>query len=119
VDAYPLPSLPKLLRALRHARLYAFGLSGPIEQIRSVSFKYSRFTPDLSYIATTVMISSQTDFNKPIPESAQAETKAFSRVVLIHRTTGDIWDLTTLVESYEGAVKGSYGAFAPSCAEQA
>lgn len=118
VDAFPLPSLHGLLRALKDAHRYAFGFNRPIEQIRSVSFKYSRFTPNLNYIVSTVMISSQTDFNKPIPERVQEEVMAVSRVVLIHRTTSAMWDLTTLVEAYEGAVKGSFGAFAPSCAER-
>jgi hypothetical protein len=127
-DAFPRPSLQKIQRALSHAYHYAFGVSGTLQEPRSVTFKYSRFSPDSNYIATTIMVSGQTDFNKPISGRVQAEPtntdfkyegpEAFSRVVLIHRSTGAIWDITTLVESYEGALKGSYGAFAPSCAEQ-
>jgi hypothetical protein len=127
VDAFPLPSLHQLLRTLRHAYHFAFGVDGSIQPPRSVAFKYSRFTPDANYIATTVMVSGSTDFNKPTSRDVQAEPtttdsgydgpEAFSRVVLINRATGAIWDITTLVESYEGAIKGSFGAFAPSCAE--
>jgi hypothetical protein len=127
VDAFPLPSLSSLLKTLRLAYHFAFGVNGSIQEPRAVAFKYSRFTPDRNYIVSTVTVSGQIDFGKPTPSNVRANPTstpadndgpfAFSRVVLIHRLTGKIWDLTTLVESYEGAKKGQYGAFAPSCAD--
>jgi hypothetical protein len=97
-------TLPQLHSDFRHAFGHAFGAFGL--KPGSVSHKYSQFLQNSRYIVTTTMVGNRSDINK--------STKGFSRVALVDTQSSTLVDLTLLVESYEGAKKGGYGAFAPT-----
>lgn len=97
-------TLRRLRLAFRHAWRYSF--RGSELDPGSVSHKYAQFFQNPRYIVTTTMIGDRSDINK--------STKGFSRVALVDTQSSTILDLTLFVESYEGAKKGSFGAFAPT-----
>jgi hypothetical protein len=97
-------TLSALREAFRLAWRYSFSFSEftPL----SVTHKYSQFLENPRYIVTTTMVGDRSDINK--------SDKGFSRVGLVDTASSTIVDLTLLIESYEGAKKGTYGAFAPT-----
>jgi hypothetical protein len=97
-------TLSALREVFRLAWRYSFSFTDftPL----SVSHKYSQFFENPRYIVTTTMIGDRSDINK--------SERGFSRVALVDTISSTIVDLTLLIETYEGAKKGTYGAFAPT-----
>jgi hypothetical protein len=108
VDAFVMPTVADLESQFA-TELAVAGM--PTGGIGLVSFKYAKFTDDPDLIVATLMISDTLGF-------ADA-TSGFSRVVLIRRSDGRIWDLTRLVEAFESLGRGSMGAWAPTSASPA
>lgn len=105
--AYPVAPIAdmeaQMSGAFAHAGLGPSGLEPTYH-----GFKYGKFSPDGDYVVTTYYAgrgATKTD-----------EARFLSRVLLIRRSDGRFWDLTQLVEVFEGASSGSWSAFAPSCA---
>ena len=108
VPAFPMPSISTLesqFAAPLVAASMAFGATG------SVAFKYMKFTDDPDLVVGTLMMADTADFVKA--------NKGFSRVVLVRRSDGQIWDLTRLIEAMELVSPGEYGAWAPTSASPA
>ena len=108
ITAYPTPNRSALFSQFRAA----FGQAGlgpwgvePAE----IGFKYGKFSPAGDFVVTTLYASA--------PGGPNASARhLLSRVILVRRADGRIWDMTSLVEAFEGASAGSWSAFAPTCA---
>ncbi len=108
VSAFPLPTVSNIEAQFATALALAGIAPGTVG---SVAFKYMRFTDDPDLIVGTLMIADGPDF--------VAATNGISRVVLVRRSDGQIWDLTRLIEAMESTARGSFGAWAPASASPA
>lgn len=105
--AYPVASIDDIAGQLVGAFIRS-GLGAQGENLTYYGFKYGKFSPDGDYVVTTFYAGR---------EPTKDEHRRFlSRVLLIRRSDGRFWDLTHLVEVFEGAATGSWSGFAPSCA---
>mgnify|MGYP007046929275 CR=1 FL=1 len=95
-------TLEQFAQPLRRAGLAARSFA----DVELIAFKYAQFCDDADYVVATLMVADSTDYVNA--------KRGVSRVVLLRRSDGRIWDLTRLVEAHEGVAVGSYGAMMPT-----
>jgi hypothetical protein len=94
--------LEQFSKPLRRAGLAARSFA----DVELIAFKYAQFCDDPDYVVATLMVADSTDYVNA--------KRGVSRVVLLRRSDGRIWDLTRLVEAHEGVAVGTYGAMMPT-----
>jgi hypothetical protein len=106
--AFPSPNVSDLVMQFAQELTEAGIGSGALG---SITIKYAKFAADPEYMVATLMMADTEDFKNA--------TKGFSRVILIRLSDGRFWDLTRLVEAFEGVGRGRLGALAPTSASPA